>query len=425
MAKLQRVAGSTAVDINIFVNDSSVATGAGLTGLAYNTGSLVAYYHRQGAASAVAITLATKTLGTWVSGGFVVVDATNMPGAYELGIPDAALAAGAKWVLIMLKGAANMAPVVLEIELTAVDNQDSVRGGMTALPNVAAAANGGLPTGDANNAVKVQSGTGANQISLSSGLVTLAGVTHTGAVIPTVTTTTTATNLTNAPTNGDLTNAMKSSVTAAVPTVAAIAAGVWDRLTSALTTAGSIGKLIVDNLNATITSRMATFSYTAPPTVGDIEAQLSGVHGSGAWSTATGFATPSDVTTATASLATTTNVSAINTKLGTPTGASVSADIAALLVQILAILDDTGTSGVALSTAVKQAIADEVLKRGASNVDGSADYNSLYELIQTAINATLPTGSTTLTIYETDGTTVFNTRDATLDEDALPVVGIQ
>lgn len=42
------------------------------------------------------------------------------------------------------------------------------------VPNVAAAANGGLPTVDASNAVKVQSGTGANQISLASGLVSIA-----------------------------------------------------------------------------------------------------------------------------------------------------------------------------------------------------------------------------------------------------------
>ncbi|HSG63282.1 MAG TPA: hypothetical protein VLA24_17795, partial [Pseudomonadales bacterium] len=144
--------------------------------------------------------------------GFVEVSATNMPGVYNFGIPDAAIAAGAQWVIIMLKGATNMAPVVLEIELTAINNQDSVRGGMTALPNAAAAATGGLAVVDAAGAVKVQSGTAANQISLSSGLVTLAGVTHTGAVIPTVTTTTTATNLTNAPTNGDLTAAMKASV---------------------------------------------------------------------------------------------------------------------------------------------------------------------------------------------------------------------
>jgi len=103
-------------------------------------------------------------------------------------------------------------------------------------------------------------GTGTNQISLSSGLVTLAGVTHTNAVIPTVT------NLTNAPTNGDLTTAMKASVMAAVPTSSAIATAVWDALTSALTTVGSIGKLIVTNLDLAISSRMATFSYTTPPT---------------------------------------------------------------------------------------------------------------------------------------------------------------
>lgn len=37
---------------------------------------------------------------------------------------------------------------------------------------------------------------------------------------------------------------------------------IWDALTSALTTASSIGKLLVDNVNATISSRMAT--YTQP-----------------------------------------------------------------------------------------------------------------------------------------------------------------
>ena len=39
---------------------------------------------------------------------------------------------------------------------------------------------------------------------------------------------------------------------------------IWDTLTSATTTAGSVGKRIADNLDATIASRMATFTYTAP-----------------------------------------------------------------------------------------------------------------------------------------------------------------
>ena len=121
---------------------------------------------------------------------------------------------------------------------------------------------------------------------------------------------TTVTNLTNAPTNGDLTATMKASVTtactASTPTAAAVTGSVgsvtgavgsvtgavgsvtagvtvttnndktgyglsssavqavWDALTSALTTVGSIGKLLVDNINATISSRLASASYTAP-----------------------------------------------------------------------------------------------------------------------------------------------------------------
>lgn len=58
-------------------------------------------------------------------------------------------------------------------QVIAVNLADTVRLGLTALPSVAPAAAGGLPTVDANNAVKLQSGTGANQISLAAGLVTV------------------------------------------------------------------------------------------------------------------------------------------------------------------------------------------------------------------------------------------------------------
>lgn len=49
---------------------------------------------------------------------------------------------------------------------------------------------------------------------------------------------------------------------------------IWDALTSALTVVGSIGKRIADNLDATITSRMATFTYTTPPTVAAIRTEM-------------------------------------------------------------------------------------------------------------------------------------------------------
>lgn len=54
-------------------------------------------------------------------GGFKEVDATNMPGVYRLDLPDAVCATGVPSVVVMLKGAANMSPVVLEIQLTDFD----------------------------------------------------------------------------------------------------------------------------------------------------------------------------------------------------------------------------------------------------------------------------------------------------------------
>lgn len=53
---------------------------------------------------------------------------------------------------------------------------------------------------------------------------------------------------------GSVTGAV-GSVTAGVTLAAAAVQAIWDALTSALSTANSIGKLIVDNLNATISSR--------------------------------------------------------------------------------------------------------------------------------------------------------------------------
>lgn len=129
--------------------NSSSTTGAGLTGLVYNSASLVCYYRKNATGSATALTLATQTVGGAHSdGGFVEIDATNMPGMYRLDLSDTMVATG-PYVTVMLKGATNMAPVVLELELVAYNPFDGVRMGMTALPNAAADAAGGLPISDA------------------------------------------------------------------------------------------------------------------------------------------------------------------------------------------------------------------------------------------------------------------------------------
>jgi hypothetical protein len=125
MAKLAIKKASTDVTTYVFIQDSSKTTGEGLTGLAYNTGSLVGYYVRP-KGSATAITLATQTVtGDHSDGGFVEIDATNMPGVYRLDLPDAVCATGVNSVVVMLKGATNMSPVVLELQLTDFDLNDA------------------------------------------------------------------------------------------------------------------------------------------------------------------------------------------------------------------------------------------------------------------------------------------------------------
>ena len=108
----------------------------------------------------------------------------------------------------------------------------------------------------ADAVTEIQSGLATpTNITAATGIV-LSGVTHTGAVIPTVTTTGTATNLTNAPTAGDLTATMKASVTTAVPTAAAIQSGL---ATPTNITAGTL---------TTVTN------LTNAPTSGDLTATM-------------------------------------------------------------------------------------------------------------------------------------------------------
>src|SRR6185369_15878436 len=189
--KLSIKAGATSQTINIFIQDSTSTSGAGKTGLVYNSSGLTAYYALPRAASA-AITLATLAAVTssYSSGGFKEIDATNMPGWYRFDIPDAALASG-RFVGIHFQGVSNMAPLPIEIELTGWDNQDATRGGLTALPNANAGASGGLPLSvdssgrvdvlkingtsqtarDIGASVLLSSGTGTGQLSFTAGRV--------------------------------------------------------------------------------------------------------------------------------------------------------------------------------------------------------------------------------------------------------------
>jgi hypothetical protein len=113
--------GSTSQSIELFL---------GATGLTASTTGLSARFNRTRTAS-VAITLVARTIDqAWTSGGFAEVDATNMPGVYRLDLPDAALAAGASDVTIVVRGASGTNGAVLTVTLSS--------GGLTAAQTAAA-----------------------------------------------------------------------------------------------------------------------------------------------------------------------------------------------------------------------------------------------------------------------------------------------
>ena len=262
MAKLTIQANSTSHSEYIFIQNSTSTTGAGLTGLVFNTASLTAYYAvERGAATAITLVTLASATAAWASGGFVAVDGTNMPGLYRFDVPNALFSvAGTKNVVVMLKGATNMAPVVLEYQIVAYNPDDSVRLGLTALPSVTAGALNGLPlsvnTAGAVNTLQINGtaqtardigasvllspGTGTGQISLATGAVTVGTNNDKGSY-----------SLTAAQTFS--TTGSVGSVTSALG--AAAIQSIWDRLTSNLTVTNSVGKLLVDNLNATVSSR--------------------------------------------------------------------------------------------------------------------------------------------------------------------------
>ena len=134
MAKNTIPRGQTSVIRHIFIMDSASTAGAGKTALAYNTASISAYYIYPGG-TATSLTLETiSTLGTYsapTSGAYMrfkEIDATNMPGWYELHFHNDwfSVANARKGGSVQIKGATGMAPVNFEFDVIGFDLQDDV-----------------------------------------------------------------------------------------------------------------------------------------------------------------------------------------------------------------------------------------------------------------------------------------------------------
>lgn len=110
--------GATSQMIEVSLRSSS--TGQLLTGVAF--GGVTAKYLREGAASHTTVSVVTMTQGTFTSGGWVE---TGIAGVYQFGIPDAALATGAKAVTLVFS-ASGALDVVKRIVLVAEDLRDAL-----------------------------------------------------------------------------------------------------------------------------------------------------------------------------------------------------------------------------------------------------------------------------------------------------------
>lgn len=234
-------AGTTSLSLPVIVYDNTSTTGAGLSGLTHTTSGLVLEYRRAGQSSWTSVTLVSKTLGTYTSGG--IVASGSRAGRYEVDIPDAAIASGVRMVEICLRGAASMHPVDIEVELDAVNYQDATAFGLSKFADIETDTQNiqsRLPT--ALSGGRIDASVGAYQSGLvpsnfaslsidGSGRVLLQP-TQTGVTIPNVTTV-------------DVVSELGSDALNANDLITDIGVVVWQQLTTATWPTDSFGKQVL------------------------------------------------------------------------------------------------------------------------------------------------------------------------------------
>lgn len=167
------------------------------------------------------------------------------------------IASGWYYVDLSTTDTGTTGPLIVLGTASGVDNvtiaytvADAHNAGFDGVPSVAAGSSGGLATVDSNNAVKVQSGTGANQISLSSGKVSLVSGDMT----------TIAGDVWDVTLSGHVT----AGSTGAALNAAGSAGDPWITSLPGSYTAGQAGYILGHNLDAQVSTRLATSGYTAP-----------------------------------------------------------------------------------------------------------------------------------------------------------------
>lgn len=117
-------AGTTDLSVYIFVQDASSTVGAGLTGLTGGMTPPIQYGYR-GASVGGSGVISSGNISVHSDWTLAEVSSSGMPGVYQLDIADVVLEASGDSSVIMLHGATNMVPVLIEIELDKIDYQSA------------------------------------------------------------------------------------------------------------------------------------------------------------------------------------------------------------------------------------------------------------------------------------------------------------
>jgi hypothetical protein len=404
--------GATSNVFRVMLRNSS--TGQGLTGLTSASSGLVIStiadnessttdYTAAGSTIETITTLGTYSAPTATKCRFKEVSSSSQPGLYELQFADARFAvSSAKTLRITISGATSLMMKAVVIQLTSVDLDDAVRGGMTAMPNANAGASGGLPINGAN----------AGNVSYSGTVTYSTTVTYGGNVA-----------ISGTLSIDTLSSPDPSGVTTLLGRVSATRAGYLDNLSggavalagTALSTAQwtntRAGNL--DNLDAAVTTRMAT--YTQP--TGFLAATFpAGTVASTTNITAGTITTVTNLTTYTGNTPQTGDAYA---RLGAPAGASVSADVAAVKSDTGGLVTTLGSAGAGLTGVPRTGykLASDGLDSVSTTAPAGVASNYREMQVQTwrrAMKKTVfDTNANTLKTFADDGTTVLTTQTLT------------
>jgi hypothetical protein len=115
--KISRPVGHTGEKLNIFIQNATVSTGAGLANVSSEDVSYTIYRSDMTALSTGTCSTSSGSLGLYFASTLVQLSSTDALGWYQFHVPNFAFAGGTSAILHMY-GAASMAPVPVEIDLS-------------------------------------------------------------------------------------------------------------------------------------------------------------------------------------------------------------------------------------------------------------------------------------------------------------------